>query len=69
MVTPVTETVAVVAVVAFAITVTVMTYLLVLARLGKPLALEFRGYGIDLKVGARTLSRSRNDNKESTDDR
>lgn len=53
--TPITETVVVIAIVATAFVITVVCYLLVLARMGKPLRLSFSGYGVKLSVGPTTL--------------
>lgn len=55
MPSPLTETVLVVAIVAASFLVTVVTYLIVLARLGKPLTVDFNGYGVSLRVGAKDL--------------
>lgn len=48
----------IIAIVASSLVVTTVMYFLVLLRLGKPLQIEFKGYGLDLKVGRLTVCES-----------
>lgn len=49
--TAVTETVLIAAILSVTLVVIGVSYLVYLARLGKPLSMRFSGYGIDLKIG------------------
>lgn len=66
MVPPITETVVIVTVIAFTVMLTVVAYLIVLARLGKPLSINFSGYGVDLRVGHSVLIATSPTEKEAT---
>lgn len=68
MLSPVTETVMVTAIVAAALVVTIVSYLVVLMRMGKPLNINFTGYGVDLRVGHVQLSESGAPHGEENDD-
>lgn len=58
MPSPITEVVIIIAIIAISIVTTAVMYLLVLARMGTPLNVQFRGYGIDLEVGQRIICKS-----------
>lgn len=57
MTSPITELVIITAIAATALVVTVVAYLVVLARLGRPLTIDFSGYGVSLKVGPKVVMR------------